>query len=334
MLSLLVDEYLTLVDDSAVAILPHALRITVDLGVAEALSEKPLPVEDLAKLVDADTGALRRLLRTLVTTGMFTEPEPGCFGLTESGRRLCPDATNSVWASLANRDSHLAWLDGLRGIQTGRSAFGSAHGAFFTHKERDPAADAAFLRRMRERCSRLYAQVAQVVDWSSTRVVADIGGGDGFMVERILRCYGHLEGILFDRPAVIDMVRHSGLLSEFGERCQLVGGDFFEAAPPGADTHVMCSVLHDWADEQAVRILSRSRRELPPGGRLLVVEMLLPASDAWHPSKWSDLGMLLLTGGRERTAEEFAELFASSGYSVQSVTTVPGSYFSVLEAHR
>jgi ubiquinone/menaquinone biosynthesis C-methylase UbiE len=332
-LATVIDDYMSLADDSMVAILPHALRIAVELGVAEVLLEKPLPLEALANAVDADAGALRRLLRALVTTGLFTEPVPGCFGITERGRRLCRGTGASVQSSLANQDSCTIWLAGTDSFRSGRPAFGSVHGSdFFANKEDDMAASAAFVQRMRERCSRLYAQVVEVVDWERSKTVADIGGGDGFLLERVLRSAGHLAGILFDQPTVIDLARHHGQLSEFGERCRLVGGSFFDTVPTGADTHLMCSVLHNWPDEQAVRILRNSRRGLQPGGHLLVVEMLLPSSDAWHPSKWSDLGMLVLTGGRERTAEEFAELFVRAGYSLRSVTAVPGSYFSLIEA--
>jgi hypothetical protein len=102
--------------------------------------------------------------------------------------------------------------------------------------------------------------------------------------------------------------------------------------PGGADTHLMCSVLHDWTDEQAALILTNSRRALADGGRLLIVEMVVPEDDDWHASKWSDLGMMVLTGGRERTADEFARLLRSAGYALDSVRAIAGSPLRLLQA--
>jgi hypothetical protein len=116
------------------------------------------------------------------------------------------------------------------------------------------------------------------------------------------------------------------------DRCQMMAGDFFERIPSCADTHLMCSVLHDWPDERAVTILSNSRSALPPDGRLFIVEMILPGGPEWHPSKWSDIGMMVLTGGRERSQPEFDTLLHEAGLSLVSVRSIPRSYFFLLEA--
>jgi hypothetical protein len=159
--------------------------------------------------------------------------------------------------------------------------------------------------------------------------VLDVGGGDGFLLDQVLRHSPQVSGVLFDRPTVIDSVALDGRLDG---RIRLEAGDFFDKIPPGADTHLICSVLHDWDDCGVVTILSRSRAAINSGGRLLIVEMLRPEGNTWHPSKWSDLGMLVLTGGRERSEVEFRELLSRSGYVVSSVRDVPGSYFSLIEA--
>ncbi|WP_065967531.1 methyltransferase [Streptomyces sparsogenes] len=326
-------DYLALADDSCVAVLPHVLRITAELGIAELLAADTMTVEDIAIATDADTEALYRLLRALVSVGVLLEDPARSFRLTETGHRLRADAPDSVRESVLNADSQRAWLHGIETIRSGRSVFDSVHGGdFFGHKNSDGDADRAFLRRMRERTGRLYGQFSTTPDWRQSDVVMDIGGGDGFMLERILREADHVKGILFDRPSVIDMVGNAEHIRSLGERCRLEKGDFFEALPSGADTHMLCSVLHDWTDSQVITILRNSRKALGDGGRLLIVEMLVPENHEWHPSRWSDIGMMVLTGGRERTAKEFTTLLGESGFTLSGVTPIPNSYFSVLEA--
>lgn len=331
----IVADYLTLADDSMVAILPHALRIVIELGVAEAFDDATaLPVAELATRTGADVTALHRLLRPLASVGFFTEEPGDTFRLTTLGARLSRTNPDSLYASLTNTESHYAWLRATATFRTGRSSFGQDHGRdFFGDKDVDPGANSAFLRRMRERTGRLYRQAAQAVDWSRSRTILDIGGADGFLLAEILRAAPHATGVLFDRPPVIaEVAAHGGMLGGMRERCLLAAGDFFDGVPAHADTHLLCSVIHDWTDEQAVDIFRNSRKALAGGGRLLVVEMLVPTDGAPHASRWSDLGMMVLTGGRERSVDEFGQLLAAAGYRIRNVLPVPGSAFSVIEA--
>ncbi|MFI6099303.1 methyltransferase [Lentzea sp. NPDC051213] len=319
-----VDDYFTLVDDSCVAVLPHVLRIAAELKIADHL---PASSDSLASVVDADADSVHRLLRALASVGLVTE-SGRTFALTERGQRL-----RASWASLVNIDSQLAWIRATDTIRSGRSSFDQAHrGEFFSHKDDDLEANRMFLRRMRERASRSYPEFATAVDWTPSSVVMDVGGGDGYLIETVLNHAAHVSGVLFDRPATVDVVEDSGLPARFGERLRCERGDFFEKVAAGADTHLMCSVLHDWTDEQCTRILRHSKEALDPGGRLHIVEMIVPDGDDWHPSKWSDVGMMVLTGGKERTRTEFEVLLAASGYALQSVRAIPNSHFSVITA--
>ncbi|MET8842351.1 methyltransferase [Streptomyces rubiginosohelvolus] len=331
--AMLLDDYLSLADDSCVAVLPHVLRITAELRIADLLGDDARTAADLSKDAGTDPDALHRLLRALVTVGVVAG-EPGQrFRLTVTGARLRADAPGSVRASLLNTDSQRAWLRGADTLRTGLSVFDSAlGGAFFDHKNADAEANTAFLDRMEERAGRLYPNLADVPDWSDCSVVMDLGGGNGYVLDRVLRAAPHLTGILFERPATVAAVGDSPRLRALGERCRVAEGDFFDRIPTDADTHLMCSVLHDWTDEETVRILRNSRAALRPGGRLLIVEMLVPQDGRWHPGVWSDIGMMVLTGGRERTAEEFTTLLRQAGFSAASTTAVPDSPFSVLEA--
>ncbi|MEU7015160.1 AMP-binding protein [Streptomyces sp. NPDC046385] len=330
----IVRDYLTLVDDSMVAVLPHALRIAVELGVADVLDPSTAqPVVKAAELIDADPDALGRLLAALAAAGFFAGDQVTGFRLTALGARLRRDHPDSLAASLVNAESPLAWLRATDTFRTGTASFGDGEnnagdGGFFGVKNTRRGENLAFLRRMRERTGRLYRQAAEAVDWSESKVILDIGGADGFLLGEILAVAPHASGVLFDRPSVIDEVNLRGGVPG----CRAVPGDFFASVPTGADTHLLCSVLHDWTDEQAVDILRSSRRALPSGGRLLVIEMLVPEDGGRHVSRWSDLGMMVLTGGRERDRGGFARILEAAGYRVDRVLPVPGSPFSVIEA--
>lgn len=329
----LVDDYLTLIDDSSVAILPHLLRVAVEIGVCDAVADRQVHVSELAAAIQVAPDFLYRILRALSSLGVLTEPSPRCFALTETGERLRSDADNSLRDSLMNVDSLQAWLYATEAIRSGGTAFEYAHhNDFFGQKDRNPEANRLFLRRMRERARRCYGQVASAIDWGPSNVVMDIGGGDGYLLEQILCHARHLSGVLFDRPSAISMVAESGHLGHLDGRSHLVAGDFFTELPHGADVHLMCSILHDWTDSAAATILRNSREVLRPTGRLFIVEMVVPGGDEWHPSKLSDIGMMVLTGGRERTEDEFGKLLASAGYSLSSARRIPGSHFSLLEA--
>ncbi|MEV5687421.1 methyltransferase [Streptomyces sp. NPDC052164] len=326
----IVEDYLTLVDDSMVAVLPHALRIAVELGVADVMdSSATQPVAATATLIDAAPDALGRLLSALAAAGFFVGDSATGFRLTALGARLRRDHPRSLSASLVNAESQLAWLRATDTFRTGAASFdGDGGGDFFGVKNTRRGANVAFLRRMRERTGRLYRQAAEAVDWSRSEVILDIGGADGFLLGEILSVAPHASGILFDRPTVIDEVNLRGGVPG----CRAVPGDFFAAVPTGADTHLLCSVLHDWTDDQAVDILRSSRRALAAGGRLVVIEMLVPEDGAQHISRWSDLGMMVLTGGRERGLAKFTRLLEAAGYRMNHVSAIPGSPFSAIEA--
>lgn len=325
----IVEDYLTLVDDSMVAVLPHALRIAIELGVADVMdSSAAQPVATTAELIDADPDALGRLLSALGAAGFFAGDSATGFRLTALGARLRRDDPQSLSASLVNAESQLAWLRATDTFRTGAASFAGDDGDFFGVKNTQRGANLAFLRRMRERTGRLYRQAAEAVDWSRSETILDIGGADGFLLGEILSAAPHASGILFDRPTVIDEVNLRGGVPG----CRTVPGDFFAAVPTGADTHLLCSVLHDWTDDQAVEILRSSRRGLAPGGRLLVIEMLVPEDGSQHISRWSDLGMMVLTGGRERDRAGFARILEAAGYRMHEAVAIPESPFSVIEA--
>ncbi|MEV5988831.1 methyltransferase [Streptomyces sp. NPDC052051] len=328
-----VRDFLRMADDSIVAVLPYALSVAGHLAIADQFTDSARSVEHLAQSLNVAPGALERLLRTLASCGFFTDEGEGRFSLTRLGQLLQTDSPVSMRATLSNVESYRAWLGAVDTIATGRPAFDSEFGAgFFAHKDHNDQLGAMFDERMRERASRLYSVLATLPAWKDTHCVLDIGGGKGAVLASILTANPRLSGILFDRPSVVERAELSGELAPLRDRCQVAAGDFFKEIPEGADAHLMCSVLHDWEDEDAITILTRSSESLPADGRLLICEMLLPDSNEPHPAWWSDLGMMVVLGGRERTLDQYRSLLQRAGLHISDVTPLPDSFFSVIEA--
>jgi hypothetical protein len=203
----------------------------------------------------------------------------------------------------------------LHTVRTGETAFDHAHGTgLFEYLASHPEVGAAFNVGMLGNSPDHARLVAATYDFSKMNVVVDVGGGRGRLLATILERYPRLRGILFDQPHVIEDARQ--ILEEVGvvDRCELVGGSFFDAVPAGGDTYVLRNIIHDWDDDRAVAILMSCRRSMTDGARLVLVERYL-ATDP-HEALLvlhADLEMLVNVGGRERTTDEYAALLARGG---------------------
>jgi SAM-dependent methyltransferase len=293
------------------------IYVAAELGVADALAAGPRSSAEVAAAVGADPAALHRVLRGLVLEDVVAEDDEGRFALTELGALLRTDAAGSLRgpAQARGRVYYGAAAGLLETVRVGGTAFEHVHGEpFFDHLARNPDREAAFQDSMAGRAARETAAVVAAYDFTRARRVVDVGGGDGVLLEAVLRAAPGVDGVLFDRPFVADRARERLAGAGLGARCECVGGDFFDAVPAGADHYVLSRVLHDWDDEPAGRILAACRRALPAGGRLLVVEALLPERAADAPGAITmDLHMLVLLGARERTEAEYRALLATAG---------------------
>ncbi|MEU5404308.1 methyltransferase [Streptomyces sp. NPDC005963] len=327
-----VREFLLMADDSIVTVLPYSLAIAARLGVADVCEPEGSTPEELAAIVGFAAEPLTSLLNALTGAGFFARDHHGRFSPTELGAVLKADSTVSMRATLSNLDSYRAWLQAADAA-AGRQPLPAAYGeTFFVDQDRKPTTEAAFNTRMKERAKRLYGGLAELPVWEDAHTVMDIGGNTGTVVSTILQAHPQLSGVLFDRRSVIDLAAHDSPLDPVRDRCMLVAGDFFDELPRGADVHVLGSVLHDWGDEKAADILRASVKALPPGGRVLVCELIVPEAAEPHPARWSDLGMLVLLGGKERTLSEFDKLFATVGLFRNRVFPIGESSFSLIEA--
>lgn len=312
-----------------------AIYAAARLGVADSLADGPKTVERLAAEAGADAPTLRRLLRALASVGVFRETEDGYFGLTPMAAFLRSDAPGSqrnFVLHVGESPSWLAWDSLTESVRTGESAFRRVHGAeVFPYYAAHPESDEPFNGAMAELSHVVSAAVVGAYDFSRFRVIADVGGGRGALLAAILRAAPAARGMVCDQPEVVAAARATMEAAGVAARCGYAGVDFFESVPGGADAHVLKWIIHDWDDERALKILRNCRRALDDGGRLLLVESVVPEGNEPSFSKWMDLQMLVMTGGRERTASEYRALLSAAGFEMTGVIPTP-SPVSIVEA--
>jgi SAM-dependent methyltransferase len=310
-----------------------ALTTVASLGVADHLADDASngsPSTDVASLagaVGADADALYRVLRMLASVGVFTEIAPGRFANTPVSECLRADAPGSMRAMvlLWGREHYRAFGDLEHSVRTATPAFDHVAGTtWWQYLSREPATGAVFDQAMTNLSRQVHAAAVGSLDLTSAQHVVDVGGGHGALLATLLTRYPELRGTLYDVPVVADGARKAIAEAGLTDRVDVIGGDFFEAVPPGGDVYVLSMVVHDWPDDAAVRILRNVREVLPENGQVLVVDAVLPDGDDPHFGKFLDLVMLAMLGGRERSAREFGALFERAGLSVERIVETGG----------
>lgn len=299
----------------------QAIFAAAELGIADLIAGGETSLMGLATATDTHPPALRRFLRFLISIGLFDEAE-GKYDLTDLGQLLRSDVAGSKrpLARMLGRFAP-AWAEILHSIKTPETGFTKAYGKPLFQHLRDKPEDGA-----------IFDSVMEVMFWSETTAmlaaidlkeigsIADIGGGNGSLLIEVLNQYPNLRGILFDLPHVVDRARSNMAKIGLAERCSILGGDFFKAVPGGADAYLLRHVIHNWDDPEAVVILNNCRQGLPPQGRVLVVEMIVPEGNDPSLAKDFDLSMLVLAGGMERTEGEYRKLFEKAGLELTGIT--------------
>jgi SAM-dependent methyltransferase len=265
---------------------------------------------------------------------VFHEDGERGFSLTPMGNCLRSDAPIPVgpWAAFVGRPYvWQAWAGLIHSVQTGGNAFRHVHGTdVWAYRAGHPEEGSIFDRAMTGMSQSAAQAVAKSYDFTAFDCVVDVGGGHGALLVAILASYPKLRGILFDQPHVASPAGAALQRAGVSDRCRIVTGSFFDSLPEGGDAHVLKAILHDWDDDNAVSILRVCRRTIRPRGKLLVVERLIAPPNEGPEAKLSDLNMLVSPGGRERTREEFAQLFEASGFRLASVTPT-GTRLNVIE---
>ena len=318
-------------------LITQLLYVAVKLGVAEALAAEPRDAEAVARAVGAQPDALRRVLRGLASEGLLDELPDDRFDLTPLGACLRGDVPGSMrGAIIARGDVYYAATAGLLdAVRHGGTAFERVHGlSFFEYLGQHPEQGAAFQGSMTDRSRQEAADVVAAYDFGRFARLIDVGGGHGILLETILRATPRLHGVLLDRPPVAEAARDRLAAVGLGERCTFVPGDFFVAVPPGGDAYLLSRVIHDWNDDEAIRILARCREAMEDRSTLLLVEAILPERAQDQPSAIRmDLHMLALLHGQERTVTEYERLLGAAGLRlVRDVPTRSPAGLGVIEA--
>jgi len=302
------------------ALLVQAIPVVVRLGIPDLLASGARTAEELAETTGAQPAALHRLLWALTGLDVVTA-DGDRFGLTSLGRSLCsgPRSAAESVTFFGGTTVWSAWGALGDAVLDGRAAFRHVHGmGFFEYMSEHPDEMAVFQGVMTSQSRLQTAAVLAAYDFSSAHTIVDVGGGHGALLAELLAVNPTARGVLFDRS---DVVAHSApVLASVASRCDVVAGNFFEAVPPGGDTYVLKLVLHDWDDERAALILDSVRRAIIPGGRLVIMEALMPPGNEYHHAKFLDRTMLVPSdGGRERTEGEFRTLLADAGFTLSRV---------------
>lgn len=311
----------------------QAIHVAATLGIADLLEDGPKSADDLAKATEAHAPTLYRLLRALAGVGVFAETD-GRFGSTPLAECLRTDAPGSLraWAMQIGQPYFwTSWGHLLHSVRTGEPAFPDLHGTTaWEYRAARPKEDAIFNAAMTALSAGVVEAVVKSYDFSEIGVLVDVGGGEGALLAAILAADPALHGVLFDQPHVVATA--GALLERAGvaDRCEAVGGSFFDAAPGGADAYLLKSIIHDWDDPAAIEILRACRAAMADTGRLLVVEPIIRPGNEPDPAKFWDLNMLVMLGGRERTADDFEQLYAESGFELTNIIRT-GSLFDVIE---
>jgi hypothetical protein len=316
------------------------LSAAARLGIADALGDADRSAQEIASTCQADASAMYRLLRAMAALGLLQETKPQHFRLTAMGQPLRKDAPDSAWAGVVFWSDLLAdcWSQLGECVRTGQNAVQvMAEAARIPRWSQDPNASDIFRAVMGTAPTENYAPIAAAWSFPATGVVADLGGGGGSLIRAVLERHPTLRGMLVDRPESIEAAAAHFKDAATADRCELIAADLSEAAPPGADAYMLKHVLHGLTDEKAVAMLRHCRAVVPSAGSLLVIEFVLPDVVAAPAPElifrfMSDLNMMAVTGGRERSEHEWRQLLNEAGFTLARNIPVPELDVSILEA--
>jgi hypothetical protein len=299
----------------------RALWCAAELGVADHLNGVPRSVEELAAATSADAGALYRVLRLLAPLGVFHE-EPGRrFTQTAMSATLRSDHPARTRAAVRMFGSDHIWqaIGAMRTtLSSGGTGWDAAHGKpIFDWLTAHPADAAIFNDAMIGIHGGEVPAVADAYPFAGT--VIDVGGGSGNMIATILRRHPDARGLVFDMPHVVEEASRRLAAEGLSDRGGVVPGSFFDSVPAGGDVYVLSHIIHDWDETRCVQILERCRAAKNAGGKVLIVEMVITPPNVAHPSKMLDVVMLAVTGGQERTEDEYRALLAKAGLRLTRV---------------
>jgi SAM-dependent methyltransferase len=311
------------------------IYVAARLGIADELADGPAHAADLATRVGADPDALYRLMRALASKGLLQHRRDDSFALTKMGHALRADAPESMRGMVLFIGHQARWEDWgnlLHSVQTGEPSVIKLRGMpYFDYLETDHELAQVFNDAMTATSGITNEIALSRYDFTKFRLIVDVGGGHGLLLSTILRRAPEARGVVFDLPSVVTDAETTFKAAGVADRCSAEGGSFLEHVPGGGDAYVLKNIIHDWDDASAVTILRNIRTAIAPGGKLLLLEMVLPERASSFLGFQVDLEMLVTVGGKERTRAEYANLLARAGFRLTDVvgTVTP---ISIVEA--
>jgi hypothetical protein len=309
----------------------RAVYVIAKLGIPDLMKTGSKTASELAAETKMHAPSLFRVLRALASVGVLSSEDDGRFGLTPVSETLVSDAPGSLrWFAVSElgQEHYPAWGNLMQSVKTGEIAFDQFFGMdIWKYFNQNPEDAAVFNNSMSAVTAATNEAIGKLYDFSGFYTLVDVGGGHGGLITSILKANPKLKGVLFDAAEVIEGARPKIGEAGLGDRCETVSGDFFKAVPGGGDAYIMKWIIHDWNDQQAITILRNCRTHMQPNSRLILVDCVVPESNEPHFSKFIDLNMLVMTGGKERTAKEFEEILGAAGFKLIRVipTDLPTS---------
>jgi hypothetical protein len=318
---------------AAATVAARALWVAAEFGIADHLDNEPRAVAELASVTKTEADALYRILRLLATVGVFEEHDGRRFGHTEMSRTLRTDHPTRTRAAVQMLGSDGMYRAlGAMGVsaRTGGTGWEAAMGEpIFDWMAHEPAAAAMFNDAMIGIHGGEPPAVATAYPFTGT--VVDVGGGSGNMIVNVLRQHPEARGVTYDMPHVVVEAQRRFEAEGLSGRARVEGGSFFDGVPAGGDLYILSHIIHDWDEPRCLQILEHCRKAKAPGGKVLIVEMVVTPPNVPHPGKMLDLVMLTVPGGRERTPEEYRDLLAKAGLRLTRIIPT-ASPVSVVEA--
>jgi ubiquinone/menaquinone biosynthesis C-methylase UbiE len=301
----------------------RVIYIAAKLGLADQLKESAKTASEVAEATGTHAPSLYRVMRALAGAGVLVEDEEKRFSLTPLGATLRSDAPVSLRALATSELGEVhypSWGALLHTVKTGERGFDHVFGTdCWDYFSKHPEYAQIFNQSMTEVSRVVAPAVASAYDFSSFAKIVDVGGGHGSLITTILKTNPALNGVILDAPQVVAGAKERIEAEGLAERCEVVGGNFFEAVPEGGDAYIMKHIIHDWDDREAIAILKNCRKAIKEGGKVILIEAVIPENNEPGLATFGDLVMMLIPGGRERTAEEFAALFEAAGFKLERI---------------
>jgi len=300
---------------------PWCVHVVATLRIADHIEAGNADIDRLAAASGADRDSLERVLRHLVSKGLFEEPAPGRFALNATARALLeePIRLGLDLDGIGGRMAH-AWGTLLSAVRAGRPAYQEAFGrGFWEDLEAHPHIAASFDALMGPGHGVPDPEVLlDPPSWNSVRTVVDVGGGTGALLAEILRARPAVRGILVDLPRTVARSGEVFQAPGVADRVTAVGQSFFDPLPAGGDLYLLKNLLGDWPDPEAKAILRRCAEAASPAGRVVVLGGV-GLGEVESP----ELLMMVLVGGKNRTLGQFRKLAREAGLEVSAAGRRP-----------